>query len=70
MVINFEFPDENLETGDEDDHYETIVSEDILETSHNHNVTLTDPTASLLMAPGKPVNLHIVFIVFLHFSYF
>ena len=47
MGINFEFPDENLETGDEDDHNETVVSEDILETSHNNNVTLNDPTASL-----------------------
>ena len=47
MGINFEFPDENLETGEEDDHNETVVSEDILKTSNNHNVSLTDPTASL-----------------------
>ena len=47
MVINFEFHDENPETGDENDHNETVVSEDIVETSHNHDVTLIDPTASL-----------------------
>ncbi len=47
MVINFEFPDENPETGDENDHNETVVSEDILKTSNNNNVSLTDPTASL-----------------------
>ena len=44
MVINHKVPNENPETGDEDDHNETVVSEDILETSHNHNVTLTGPT--------------------------
>ncbi len=43
MVINHKVPDENPENGDEDNHNETVVLEDNLEISHNHNVTLTGP---------------------------
>ena len=51
MVINFEFPDDNPETGDKNDHNEMVVSEDILETSHNNNVTLTDTQPGVTVLP-------------------